>query len=80
MRLDWSCFNELSGTGLRLLDDVGGSVLLPSAATLLVVQGRQEALLLGGNGDVVVRDVEPTRVTVDFIGGSLTLELPLGAS
>lgn len=74
MKLLWDGFDSLTGTGLRLQDDTGASVVVPLVHTYGVVQGIQESAVVG-NGYIVYRDVEPSILHVKFLGGELKLEV-----
>jgi len=74
MKLLWEGFDQLTGVGLQLQDDAGNCVSLPTVFTYRVEQGRQESALVG-NGYIVSRDVEPSKLCVEFAGGVLTLEV-----
>lgn len=77
MRFDWEHFDNLTGHGLRLIDGEA-AIAVPQVISVRQNQGRQEMALISNTADVIMRDVEPTSVTVAFQGGSITLEKPLG--
>ena len=75
MRLLVDTFDAALGTGMRVQDATGNIIVLPTVHSTQLTQGLQE-MFIAGNA-IVTSDKTPSRVTVRFQGGELTLDLPL---